>query len=54
MTVSLDGDRISRKKKKKKLPETSITGNKITQYPNNMSKEAKVGSSIEGKKFHQY
>ena len=28
---------------------TSITGNKITQDQENMSKEAKVGSSIEGK-----
>ena len=33
---------------KKKLPETSITGNKITQDTDNMSKESKVGSSIEG------
>ena len=50
MTVSLDGYRIPRKKKKKKLPETSITGNKITQDQDNISKEAKVGSSIEGTK----
>ena len=39
---------------KKKLSETSITGNKITQDQDNMSKEAKFGSSIEGKKIHQY
>ena len=38
------------KKQKKKVSETSITGNKITQYQENMSKEAKVGSSIEGTK----
>ena len=47
--ASLDGDRIPRKKEKKKLSETSITGNKITQDPDNMSKEGKVGSSIENK-----
>ena len=51
MTASLDGDRIPRKKGKKKLSETSITGNKITQDPENMSKEAKVGSSIDGTKI---
>ena len=36
---------------KKKLSETSITGNKITQDPDNLSKEAKVGSSIDGTKI---
>ena len=51
MSVSLDGDRIPRKKKKQKLSETSITGNKITQDSDNMSKEEKVGSSIEGTKI---
>ena len=51
MTVSLDEDRIPRKKKKKKLSETSITGNKITQDQDNISKGEKVGSSIEGKKI---
>ena len=35
---------------KKKLSETSITGNKITQDQDNMSKEAKVGIRIEGTK----
>ena len=35
----------------KKPSETSITGNKITQDPDNLSKEAKVGSSIDGTKF---
>ena len=46
MTASIDGGRITRKKKKKKLSETSITGNQITQYQDNIRKEAKVGSSI--------
>ena len=50
MSASQDGGRIPRKKKKKKLSETSITGNKITQDPDNMSREAKFGSSIEGTK----
>ena len=31
--------------------ETSITENKITQDPENMSKEAKMGSSIDGTKI---
>ena len=35
----------------KKLSETSITGNKITQDPDNTSKEEKVVSSIEGTKI---
>ena len=51
MSVSLDGYRIQRKKKKKKLSEISITGNKITQYPDIMIIEANVGSSIEGTKI---
>ena len=51
MTASLDGGRILRKKKKKKLSETSIIGNKITQYQDNIGKEAKVGSNIEGTKI---
>ena len=54
ITASLDCNRIPRKKKKKKLSETSITQNKITQDQDNISKEAKIGISIEGKKFHQY
>ena len=36
---------------KNKLSETSITGNKITQDQDNKSKEAKLGSSIEGTKL---
>ena len=51
-TVSTDGDCIPRKKGKKKLSEISITGNKITQDPDNQSKKAKVGSSIDGTKLH--
>ena len=43
MNASLDRDRIPRKKGKK-LSETLIAGNKITQYQDNISKEAKVGS----------
>ena len=38
-------------KKEKKLSETSTTGNKITQDQDNISKEAKVGISIEGTKI---
>ena len=33
--------------KKKKLSEISITGNKITQEPDNPSKKEKVDSSID-------
>ena len=50
MSASQDLCRIPRTKKKK-LSETSITGNKITQDQDNISKEAKVGSSIEGIKI---
>ena len=32
---------------KKKLSEIPITGNKITQEPDNQSKKSKVGSSID-------
>ena len=35
--ISPDGDRIPMKNKKKKLSEISITGNKITQEPDNQS-----------------
>ena len=45
-TISRDGERIPRKNLKKKLSEISITGNKITQEPDNQSKKTKVGSSI--------
>ena len=50
MSASQDIGSIPRKKQKKKVSETSIAGNKITQDQDNMSKEAKVGSSIKGTK----
>ena len=50
-TVSLDRYRIPRKKKKKKISEISITGNKIAQDQDNLSKKEKVGSIIDGKKI---
>ena len=50
-TVSPDGYHIPRKKGKKKISEISITGNEITQDPDNLSKKAKVGSSIDGTKI---
>ena len=37
-------------KKKNKVPETSITGNKVTQDPDDTNEEAKVGSNIKGTK----
>ena len=52
MNVSPDGERIPGKKKKKKLSEISITGNKITQEPDNQSKKVKVGSSIDETKIN--
>ena len=45
MSVSLDIGHIHRMKKKK-VSETSITGNKVTQDLDNTNKEAKVGSNI--------
>ena len=51
-TLLPDRDRISRKNEKKKLSEISITGNKITQEPDNQSKKEKVGSSIDEKKHN--
>ena len=50
--LSPDGERIPRRKVKKKLSEIPITGNKITQEPDNQSKKTKVGSSIDGTKIH--
>ena len=50
MSQSLDLGPIPRKKQKKKVSETSITGNKVTHDPDDTNKEAKVGSIIEGTK----
>ena len=50
ISASQDIGHIPRKKQKKKVSETSITRNKITQDEDKMSKEARVGSSIEGTK----
>ena len=50
--ISPDGERIPRKNKNKKLPEISITGNKITQEPGKQNKKAKVNSSIDEKKIN--
>ena len=49
MSVSLDMRHIPRKKPKK-VSETSITGNKVTQDPDDTNKESKIGSIIEGTK----
>ena len=49
MSLSLDLGPIPRKKNNK-VSETSITGNKLTQDPDDTNKEAKVCSSIEGEK----
>ena len=51
-TIFPDGERIPRKNKKKKLSEISITGNKITQEPDNQSKKEKVDSSIDETKIN--
>ena len=51
-TVSPDRESIPRKKVKKKLSEISITGNKITQEPDNQGKKAKMGSNIDETKIN--
>ena len=50
MSVSLDLGCIPSKKQTKNVSETSITGNKVTQDPDDTNKEAKVGISIWGTK----
>ena len=50
-TVSPDGECIPRKKGKKKLSEISITGNKITQDPDNQYKKENVSSGINETKI---
>ena len=49
MSQSLYLGRIPRKKQKK-VPENAITGNKVTQDPDDTNNETKDGSSIEGTK----
>ena len=44
-------DRIPHKMKNNKLSEILITGNEITQEPDNPSKKAKVDRSIDRKKI---
>ena len=51
-TISADGYHIPRKNKKEKLSEISITGNKITQEPDNQIKKSKVDSSIDETKIN--
>ena len=46
-TISPDRYCILRKNLKKKLSEIPITGNEITQEPDNPGKKAKVDSSID-------
>ena len=48
-TILPGGGRILSKNKKKKPSEISITGNKITQEPENQSKKSEVDSSIDKK-----
>ena len=50
LSASLYIGHIPRKKQKKKVSKTSITGNKVTRDQNYTNKEAKVVSSIEGEK----
>ena len=50
MYASQDRGPIPRKKQKKKVPETLVTVNKVTQDPDDTNEEDKVGSSIEGTK----
>ena len=50
MSQSLSLGPIHRKKQTNEVPETSITGNKVTQDPDDMNKKAKVGIIIEGTK----
>ena len=49
MSASLDIGHIPRKKKNK-VSETSITGNKLTQDQDDTNKEARVGNTIKGTK----
>ena len=51
-TISPEGERIPRKKRKKIILEISITGNKTSQDSDSQSKEAKVDISTDGTKVH--
>ena len=51
-TISTDGECIPSKKKKKKLSEISITGNEISQEPDNQGKKEKLVSSIDETKIN--
>ena len=46
-TIPPDGYRIPRKNLKKKLSEIPITGNEITQEPDNPSEKSRVDGSID-------
>ena len=48
--LSQEDYKISKKKKTKTIPEPLVTAPEVTQYPNDMEKGDKVGSSIEGSK----
>ena len=49
MSASHEEGRIP-KKQRNKVPETLVTDNKVTQDPDDMNEDDKVGSSIEGTK----
>ena len=46
--LSQEGYKITKKKKPKTTPEPLVTANEVTQYPDDMEKGDKFGSSIEG------
>ena len=52
--LSHEDKKIPKKKKTKKIPEPLVTAPEVTQYPDDMEKGDKVGSSIEGSKKQQY
>ena len=54
MSASEDGGCIPRKRVKKKLSETSITGNKITQDQDNKGKNQRLVVAFKEQKIHQY
>ena len=48
--LSQEDYKIPNKKKSKTIPEPLVTAPEATQYPDDMEKGDKVGSSIEGSK----